>query len=41
MREKKWLVYDSNGVLAGWFGSEAVAEGFANEIGGSVRLVYV
>jgi len=41
MREKKWLVYDSNGVLAGWFGSEAVAQGFADEIGGSIQLVFV
>ena len=40
-KEKKWMVLDSRGNLAGWFSDEDLANAFAEEIGGSVRLVYV
>ena len=41
MRTKKWIVYDRHGNLAGWFGCKDVAQGFADEIGGSIQLVFV
>lgn len=40
-RRKKWIVYDNHGVMAGWFSDEEIANAFAEEIGGTVRLVYV
>ncbi len=40
-KEKKWMVLDSRGELAGWFSDEDLANAFAEEIGGKVQLVYV
>ena len=40
-RRKKWMVLDSRGHIAGWFLDEEIANAFADEIGGTVKLVYV